>query len=137
MFFAGDLLYPYQKAVFVYIFFKNNLEHTTTSRYNLIFIYKLNYYNNMLYIETNIHSMTEHMYDVILGVGFIVLSILALVQLTATTINKFVEYYAIDDDDDSNDDYHNITITPLPPPSPPLRRSQQRANCNSPLLKNN
>ena len=77
--------------------------------------------------------MTEQMYDVILGVGFIVLSILALVQLTATTINKFVEYYhAIDDDESESDDDNDI----FTPPPPPLRKSKQRANCNSPLLKN-
>jgi len=61
----------------------------------------------------------EQIYDFILGVGFVVLSILALVQLLMATINKFVEYYSrqidrivmdesfddSDDDDDSESDY--------------------------------
>ena len=73
-------------------------------------------------------NIFEQIYDVILGVGFIVLSILALVQLTATTINKFVEYSHAIDDDESDDDNDNDIFTPPP------RRKKQRANCNSPLL---
>ena len=62
-------------------------------------------------------NRVEQIYDVILGVGFVVLSILTLANLLITTINKFVEYYSrqIDrivmdesfddsDDDDSDDD---------------------------------
>lgn len=73
-------------------------------------------------------NIFEHIYDVILGVGFIVLSILALIQLTATTINKFVEYYHAVDDDESESDDDNDIFTP-----PPCRK-KQRANCNSPFL---
>ena len=75
--------------------------------------------------DTTIFSMAtasnrvEQIYDFILGVGFVVLSILALVQLLMATINKFVEYYSrqidrivmdesfddSEDDDDSESDY--------------------------------
>ena len=88
-------------------------------------------------------NMFEQIYDIILGVGFIVLSILTLVQLTATII------YAIDDnsidddksesdddksesDDDkseSDDDNDNNNIF-----TPPPRLRKKRANCNSPLI---
>ena len=64
-------------------------------------------------------NRVEQIYDFILGVGFVVLSILALVQLLMATINKFVEYYSrqidrivmdesfddSEDDDDSESDY--------------------------------
>lgn len=65
-------------------------------------------------------NRVEQVYDFILGVGFVVLSILALVQLLMATINKFVEYYSKqidrivmdesfdesdDDDDSSESDY--------------------------------
>jgi len=63
-------------------------------------------------------NRVEQIYDFILGVGFVVLSILALANLFIVTINKFVEYYSRqidrivmdesersdDDDDDSSDD---------------------------------
>jgi hypothetical protein len=57
-------------------------------------------------------NRVEQIYDFILGVGFVVLSILALVQLLMATINKFVEYYSRQIDrivmdesfDDSDDD---------------------------------
>ena len=92
----------------------------------------MNYYNNVLEtiqsLMTTNTNIFEQIYDVILGVGFIVLSILALVQLTATTINKFVEYSHAIDDDESDDDNDNDIFTPPP------RRKKQRANCNSPLL---
>lgn len=74
-------------------------------------------------------NMFEQIYDIILGVGFIVLSILTLVQLTATII------YAIDDDEsdddksESDDDNDNNNIF-----TPPPRLRKQRANCNSPLI---
>ena len=60
-------------------------------------------------------NRVEQIYDFILGVGFVVLSILALVQLLMATINKFVEYYSrqidrivmdesfVDSDDDSSE----------------------------------
>jgi G3E family GTPase len=65
-------------------------------------------------------NSVEQIYDVILGTGCIVFSILALVQLLMATINKFVEYYSRqidrivmdesfdesdDDDDSSESDY--------------------------------
>ena len=94
----------------------------------------MNYYNNVLEtiqsLMTTNTNIFEQIYDVILGVGLIVLSILALVQLTATTINKFVEYsHAIDDDESESDDDNDNDIF-----TPPPRRKKQRANCNSPLL---
>ena len=57
-------------------------------------------------------NRVEQIYDVILGAGCIVFSILALVQLLMATINKFVEYYSRQIDrivmdesfDDSDDD---------------------------------
>ena len=57
-------------------------------------------------------NRVEVIYDVILGAGCIVFSILALVQLLMATINKFVEYYSRQIDrivmdesfDDSDDD---------------------------------
>jgi len=61
-------------------------------------------------------NSVEQIYDVMLGTGCIVFSILALVQLLMATINKFVEYYSRqidrivmdesfdDSDDDSEDD---------------------------------
>jgi hypothetical protein len=72
---------------------------------------------------TTAANRVEQIYDVILGVGFIVLSILALANLFIMTINKFIEYYSrqidrivmdesfddsdddSDDDDDSESDY--------------------------------
>jgi len=66
---------------------------------------------------TTAANRVEQIYDVILGVGFVVLSILALANLLIMTINKFVEYYSRqidrivmdesfddDSDDDSDDD---------------------------------
>lgn len=57
-------------------------------------------------------NRVEQVYDFILGTGFVVLSILALVRLLMATINKFVEYYSRQIDrivmdesfDDSDDD---------------------------------
>ena len=60
-------------------------------------------------------NRVEQIYDVILGAGCIVFSILALVQLLMATINKFVNYYSrqidrivmdesFDDSDDDDDD---------------------------------
>ena len=57
-------------------------------------------------------NSVEQIYDVMLGTGCIVFSILALVQLLMATINKFVEYYSRQIDrivmdesfDDSDDD---------------------------------
>ena len=57
-------------------------------------------------------NRVEQIYDVILGAGCIVFSILALVQLLMATINKFVNYYSRQIDrivmdesfDDSDDD---------------------------------
>jgi hypothetical protein len=75
--------------------------------------------NNISMIETAANRV-EQVYDFILGTGFVVLSILALVQLLMATINKFVEYYSRqidrivmdesfdesdDDDDSSESDY--------------------------------
>ena len=64
---------------------------------------------NILFASAN---RVEEIYDVILGAGCIVFSILALVQLLMATINKFVEYYSRQIDrivmdesfDDSDDD---------------------------------
>jgi hypothetical protein len=64
---------------------------------------------------TTAANRVEQIYDVILGVGFVVLSILALANLLIMTINKFVEYYSrqidrivmdesFDDSDDDSDD---------------------------------
>jgi hypothetical protein len=65
-------------------------------------------------------NSVEQIYDVILGTGCIVFSILALANLLMMTINKFVEYYSRqidrivmdesfdesdDDDDSSESDY--------------------------------
>jgi hypothetical protein len=75
--------------------------------------------NNNISMTTAANSV-EQIYDVMLGTGFVVLSILALVQLLMATINKFVEYYSRqidrivmdesfdesdDDDDSSESDY--------------------------------
>ena len=71
--------------------------------------------NNNVSMATAANSV-EQIYDVILGVGFIVLSILALADLLMMTINKFVKYYSrqIDrivmeesesDSDDSESEY--------------------------------
>ena len=57
-------------------------------------------------------NRVEQIYDVILGAGCIVFSILALVQLLMATVNKFVHYYSRQIDrivmdesfDDSDDD---------------------------------
>jgi hypothetical protein len=49
--------------------------------------------NNNVSMATAANSV-EQIYDVILGVGFIVLSILALADLLMMTINKFVKYYS-------------------------------------------
>jgi hypothetical protein len=57
-------------------------------------------------------NRVEQIYDVILGAGCIVFSILALVQLLMATINKFINYYSRQIDrivmdesfDDSDDD---------------------------------
>ena len=64
---------------------------------------------NILFARVN---RVEEIYDVILGAGCIVFSILALVQLLMATINKFVNYYSRQIDrivmdesfDDSDDD---------------------------------
>ena len=72
--------------------------------------------NNNSMMETAANRV-EQIYDFILGVGFVVLSILALANLFIVTINKFVEYYSRqidrivmdesecsdDDDDDSSE----------------------------------
>ena len=68
-------------------------------------------------------NRVEQIYDVMLGIGCIVFSILALANLLMMTINKFVEYYSrqidrivmdesfdddscdSDDDDDSESEY--------------------------------
>jgi len=69
-------------------------------------------------MTTTAGNRVEQIYDVMLGTGCIVFSILALIQLLMATINKFVEYYSrqIDrivmdesfddsDDDDSESEY--------------------------------
>ena len=75
--------------------------------------------NNISMATATTANRVEQIYDFILGVGFVVLSILALVQLLMATINKFVEYYSrqidrivmdesfddSDDDDDGESDY--------------------------------
>jgi len=76
--------------------------------------------NNISMVTATAANSVEQIYDVILGTGCIVFSILALVQLLMATINKFVEYYSRqidrivmdesfdesdDDDDSSESDY--------------------------------
>ena len=51
-----------------------------------------NYSNNSH--DSHVQVQLVLIYDFILGVGFIVLSILALSNLFIVTINKFVEYYS-------------------------------------------
>jgi len=113
--------------------------------------------NNNVSMATAANSV-EQIYDVILGVGFIVLSILALADLLMMTINKFVKYYSrqIDrivmeesesDSDDSESEYSesdsddsechhhdDIELTPYIPPRRSERLLENRAKCNSPLL---
>ena len=72
-----------------------------------------NYSNNSH--DSHVQVQLVLIYDFILGVGFIVLSILALSNLFIVTINKFVEYYSrqidrivmdesfVDSDDDSSE----------------------------------
>jgi hypothetical protein len=75
-------------------------------------------HNNISMVTAS--NSVEKIYDVMLGTGCIVFSILALVQLLMMTINKFVEYYSRqidrivmdesfdesdDDDDSSESDY--------------------------------
>lgn len=79
--------------------------------------------NNISMVTTTAANSVEQIYDVMLGTGCIVFSILALANLLMMTINKFVEYYSrqidrivmdesfddsdedSDDDDDSESDY--------------------------------
>ena len=72
------------------------------------------YHNkNNISMTTTAGNRVEQIYDVMLGTGCIVFSILALIQLLMATINKFVEYYSRQIDrivmdesfDDSDDDY--------------------------------
>ena len=101
-------------------------------------------------------NRVEVIYDFILGVGFVVLSILALSNLFIVTINKFVEYYSrqIDrivmdesesecsDDDDGKGNcskrhhhhHDDIELSPYIPPRRSERLAENRARCNSPLL---
>lgn len=72
--------------------------------------------NKISMVTATAANSVEQIYDVMLGTGCIVFSILALVQLLMATINKFVEYYSRqidrivmdesfdDSDDDSEDD---------------------------------
>jgi hypothetical protein len=50
------------------------------------------YYN--ISIATAVGNRVEQIYDVILGAGCVIFSILALVHLLMATINKFVQYYS-------------------------------------------
>lgn len=79
--------------------------------------------NNISMVTATAANSVEQIYDVMLGTGCIVFSILALANLLMMTINKFVEYYSrqidrivmdesfddsdedSDDDDDSESDY--------------------------------
>jgi hypothetical protein len=76
--------------------------------------------NNISMVTATAANSVEQIYDVILGTGCIVFSILALANLLMMTINKFVEYYSRqidrivmdesfdesdDDDDSSESDY--------------------------------
>ena len=103
-------------------------------------------------------NRVEEIYDVILGAGCIVFSILALSNLFIMTINKFVDYYSrqidrivmdeseseceseseySDDDDDSDCHHHDhddIELTQYIPPRRSERLAENRARCNSPLL---
>ena len=108
-------------------------------------------------------NRVEQIYDVILGAGCIVFSLLALSNLFIVTINKFVNYYSrqidrivmdeseseseysdedesefSDDDDDDSDCHHHhhddIELTPYIPPRRSERLAENRARCNSPLL---
>lgn len=64
--------------------------------------------SNILFARTN---RVEEIYDVILGAGCIVFSILALSNLFMMTINKFVDYYSrqvdriVMDESDSENEY--------------------------------
>ena len=84
-----------------------------------IMMHNNDYHNkNNISMTTTAGNRVEQIYDVMLGSGCIVFSILALIQLLMATINKFVEYYSrqIDrivmdesfddsDDDDSESEY--------------------------------
>jgi hypothetical protein len=45
-------------------------------------------------MATSVANRVEQVYDVMLGIGCIVFSILALANLFIITVNKFVEYYS-------------------------------------------
>jgi len=67
------------------------------------------YYN--ISMATAVGNRVEEIYDVMLGAGCVVFSILALVQLLMATINKFVHYYSrqidriVMDESDSESEY--------------------------------
>jgi hypothetical protein len=107
----------------------------------------------------SIANRVEEIYDVILGAGCIIFSILALSNLFIMTINKYVDYYSRqvdrivmdesdsenessddDDDDDESDCHHHhhhhddIELSPYIPPRRSERLAENRARCNSPLL---
>ena len=69
-----------------------------------------NEYHNIS-MATAVGNRVEEIYDVMLGAGCVVFSILALVQLLMATINKFVHYYSrqidriVMDESDSESEY--------------------------------
>ena len=109
-------------------------------------------------------NRVEQIYDVMLGVGCVVFSILALANLFIITIKKFANYYSrqidhivmdesFDDDDSTESDYSeysesessesecseshqydDIKLSPYVPPRRSERLAESRARCNSPLL---
>jgi len=109
-------------------------------------------------------NRVEQIYDVMLGAGCVVFSILALANLFIITIKKFANYYSrqidhivmdesFDDDDSTESDYSeysesessesecsetcqydDIKLSPYVPPRRSERLAENRARCNSPLL---
>jgi hypothetical protein len=96
-------------------------------------------------------NRVEQVYDVVVGLGLFMITILLLSKMLMMTIMKFVDYFSrqvdrivmdesddesCDSDDDSDNDngYDDIELSSYIPPRRSQRIAENRARCNSPLL---
>lgn len=96
--------------------------------------------------KTSNINRVEQVYDVVVGLGLFMLTILLLSKMLMMTIMNFVDYYSrqvdrivMDESDDdecssSDSDSDDIRLSPYIPPRRSQRIAENRARCNSPLL---
>ena len=99
--------------------------------------------------KTSNINRVEQVYDIVVGLGLFMLTILLLSKILMMTIMKFVDYFSrqvdrivmdeSDDecsssDSDSDSESDDIRLSPYIPPRRSQRIAENRARCNSPLL---